>query len=376
MGPPGLGDPRFVARATLALARANVRYWTSVAPLVHGQLRRWQRRAEAIGAPELRALALQKLHGEGFHAEAGAMLATLAPRGHRRDVVEAIVALELLFDYLDGLTERPTDDPLRDGQRLFAPYVEALGEGGDPAGATSGQDPWLEDGGYLQELSGAVRAAIARLPAAPVITPLARRSALRSAQAQIRMHGAQQLGMSQLEGWARREANDTELGWRELLAGSASSVLAIHALIAAAADAETTSEQAADIDASYLSTCVLLTLLDGVVDRAQDSGEGRPGYLELYEDRAELSEALGHGARLAVYRARRLAGGADHLMVLVGVVAYYCTAPGANSELARPLVAQLRRELRPLLSPTLALMRGWRTARRMRGSAIPASGED
>ena len=83
------------------------------------ELRRWEQRALAIEDPALRALALEKLRGEGFHAEAAAMLATLAPRCHRQDVVEAIVALELLFDYLDGLTERPSGDPLGEGERLF-----------------------------------------------------------------------------------------------------------------------------------------------------------------------------------------------------------------------------------------------------------------
>jgi tetraprenyl-beta-curcumene synthase len=77
-----------------------------------GALRRWERRAEQIENPEPRALARGKLRDERFNAEVAATLATLAPRRARKDAVEAIVALEVLFDYLDGLTERHASDPL------------------------------------------------------------------------------------------------------------------------------------------------------------------------------------------------------------------------------------------------------------------------
>ena len=46
------------------------------------------------------------------------MLATFAPRAARAQVVEAIVASQLLFDLLDGLTERPSADPM--GERRAA----------------------------------------------------------------------------------------------------------------------------------------------------------------------------------------------------------------------------------------------------------------
>jgi tetraprenyl-beta-curcumene synthase len=373
---PTLGDRRLVARAGLALVLANVRYWTSVAPIVRRELRRWELRAQGIQDPDLRALALQKLHGEGFHAEAAAMLATLAPRSRRGDAVEAIVALELLFDYLDGLTERPSADPLADGELLFGALVNAVAL--VPTGTREPfEKPELNDNGYLEGLSRAVVVALARLPAAPAITEIAQRIAARSGQAQTRMHAAAQLGRKQVEQWARGEADGTGLQWRELLAGSASSVLALHALIVAAADSGTTPLQADEIASAYLSTCVLLTLLDGLVDYEQDqSHEGRdqPHYLSLYEDRQELAEVLSHGAQRAAMQARELPNGAHHAMTLAGVVAYYSSAPGAGGELAAPVVKRLDRQLAPLIYPTLALMRGWRLAKRIRNRRTPAVG--
>ena len=356
-GGSALGNRRLVARAGLALVSANWRYWTSVAPVVRSELKRWEAEARAIEDPELRGLALSKLGEEGFHAEAAAMLATLAPKANRRDATEAIIALELLFDYLDGLTERPHADPLAEGERLFAAYIDVFDREGTRA-RVAGRDE------YLHALSDAARTAFARLPAAGAVAAAGKTSARRAAQAQTRMHAAGRLGTVQVEDWAKAETDGTGLDWRELLAGAASSVLAEHALIAAAADPETTPADAAAIESAYLSTCVLLTLLDGLVDHEQDTRNGRTGYIGLYRDRAELSRALAASAERASGQARALRNGPHHAMTLVGVVAYYASAPGARREPAKAICKRLRRQLEPLASPTLMIMRAWRLARR------------
>jgi hypothetical protein len=53
-------------------------------------------------------------------------------------------------------------------------------------------------------------------------------------------------------------------------------------------------------------------------------------------------------------------------MTLAGVVAYYTSAPAARSEIARPIAEQLQAQLGPLIIPTLAVMRTWRLAKRVR----------
>jgi hypothetical protein len=63
-------------------------------------------------------------------------------------------------------------------------------------------------------------------------------------------------------------------------------------------------------------------------------------------------------------------------MILAGVVAYYASEPGAGDELARPAVARLQQELAPLMSPTLAIMRAWRWARRRRSRTGPRRRND
>lgn len=366
-------DPRFLLRTSLALALANARYWTTVAPTVRRELRRWHERAATIDDPALRALALAKLEGESFHAQAAAMLATSVRRNHRRDVAQAIVPLELLFDYLDGLTERPSPDPLAQGDRVFVALLDAVTVAHHGTGKISdGTDN--ESDRYLEDLSRAVSTALARLPAASAITQTAQRTAARSALAQTRMHAAAQLGTDQVEQWARAEARGGDLGWRELLAGAAASVLVLHALIAAAADPATTSEHALEIEHAYMPMATLLTLIDGLVDHDADaaaSTAAQPGYIDVYSTSEELCAAIVSASDLARSAAARLRPAAHHTMMLFGLAAYYTTAPGAHSNFARPTCERLQDRLRPGIGPALIVMRAWRLGRRRSAARRP-----
>lgn len=74
--------------------------------------------------------------------------------------------------------------------------------------------------------------------------------------------------------------------------------------------------------------------------------------------------------REALARARQAPHGAHHAMTLAGVVAYYTTHPGAREPQARTIAAMLQHELSPTIWPTLAVMRGWRSAKRARALAV------
>jgi tetraprenyl-beta-curcumene synthase len=362
-----LGDRRLAIRAVVALVLANIRYWTSVAPLVRAQLTRWERSASAIGDPLLRRLALQKLREERFNAEVSATLATLAPRAYRAHAVEAIVAYEVLYDCLDGLTEQPSSDPLRDGRQLFHAFVDAVNPQLPPDGDYLRYRPQSAGTDYLEQLVGTVRRAVSQLPAAAAIADVALIGATRCAEAQVRTHAAPHIGREQLEQWARREAADPT-GWREFLMGSASSVLVVHALIAFAADERTTREQAIAVDATYLPLCLMSTILDSLIDHERDMQSGQSGYIQYYDgDRELICRSLTNAAHDATYHARVLPHEAHHVMTLSGVAAYYTSASSArDDEFVRPIAAHIQAELRPLITPTLALMRTWRTAKHLR----------
>jgi tetraprenyl-beta-curcumene synthase len=366
-------DRRPLARAGLALLLTNVRYWSTVAPLVRVQLTRWEQAARAIEDPKLQALALGKLRDERFNAQLAATLATLAPRGRRARVVEAIVALQILYDYLDVLSEQAATEPTIDGHHLLMALRDAVtldGGHGQDSHADSGRScyrgrPHSEDGCYLQALVDTVRTALGQLPATGAIAAVAEASAQRCAEAQMLNHDVSRSGVEQARRWATLQTSGTGLGWQELLAGASASVLAIDALIAAAAGSGTTCLDAENLGSLYLSIGAL-TMLDSVVDLQADIAAGRPGYVQYYDNPELMAARLQSAARDAAARARRLPHGAHHIVTLVGVVAYYTSAPSANSRLARSLTMPVRTELRPLITPILALMRAWRLAKRVR----------
>jgi tetraprenyl-beta-curcumene synthase len=340
-------------------------------------------------------VARRKLREERFNVELAATLATVARAARRGTVVRAIVALQVMYDYLDLLTEQPLADPVRDGHRLFGALVDALTPEPEPGeDREPGKDHELgmdhepvderepggayypgdrhsprprraDDGGYLRGLVVAARHALAQLPATAAVAEVARRSARRCAEAQVAGHAAGLTGTAELQRWARREAAGTGLQWPELLAGAAASVLAVHALAAAAADGRTTRADAERLDAVYLSIGAL-TMLDSLVDRDDDTGTDALGYAERYESRELMARRLAAVARDAADRARGLPNGAHHVMTMVGVVAYYTSARAADSAFALPVSAYMRGELQPLMAPTLALMRVWRLALRRR----------
>jgi len=353
---------------TVTLARANACYWRSLAPLVAAELDRWLDDAQRIPAETLRAVALQNLEEEGFNAQATATLASLAPPCHRRAVIEGIVALQLIYDYIDSLLEQHLPAALDDGRRLCRALTDAIDLQATPAAVYYSPDSaHTDDGGYLARLVGAVRSALGQLPSAPQIRIAAGAAAERCAEAQARAHVEDDAGRGQLEEWAKLGAVDSGLPWREYLAGAVSSAFALHALMAAAADPATTEHDALWIDRLYLRVCAITTLLDALVDYEQDiSRDGKPGYTRYYNDRQSLADALGAAARHAMKLTRSVPNGAYHRMTLLGVAAFYLSSHAASSSFAKPAARQVSRELKPALLPALTIMRLWRLAKRLR----------
>jgi tetraprenyl-beta-curcumene synthase len=353
------------AAAAVALVSANLRYWPTVYPHVRRELRRWDRRALAIPDERLRAQALAKLQGERFNTEVAATLATLAPPAQRARVITAIVAMEVMYDYLDGLTEQPVADPLANGRQLYRAFADAL----TPCGPSSDHyrhHPQVDDGGYLAALAAACREALWSLPAAPATAPVALAVASRCGEAQTRTHLVARAGATQLAAWAAAQPECPSLHWWEMASGAAASVLAVHALLASAADPGTTAETAERIATAYFATCALTTLLDSLVD-ADDDADGRGhAYLSYYRDEQEAAARLGFLAQVAVAAASELPRAAHHLMTVAGAVAFYLSAPLAGAARGRRVTMPVVTELRPLLAPARALFDVWRWAKRRR----------
>jgi tetraprenyl-beta-curcumene synthase len=347
-------------RALVAMAGANLRYWPTVLPRVQRGLRRWEAEARRIPDPRLRQIALEKLDEEPFNTEVAATLATLAPRRHRAAAIDAIVPLQVMYDYLDGLSEEPAEDPLSQSRQLFGAFAISLRPNGDDRPDYYLHPPEVDDGGYLEALVAACREAFASLPMAATVAPVARRAALRCGESQTRTHAIEALGIEQLSSWASRAAQGTDLTWWEYTAGGTASILCVHALIAAATDPRTTADSAERLDRAYLYVSAISTLLDSLVDRRRDLETGSHSFAAYYGDERELEAGIEKVIARAATEAGAVRDGPHHRMTAAGVAAYYLSAPTA----AEPPGPAIRRravdELGSVMVGTLAVFRLWR----------------
>jgi tetraprenyl-beta-curcumene synthase len=352
-------SPESPLDATRALALAHGRYWLTVAPCVRKQLRRWQDHAEAIPDPILRAHAATKLRDEWGNTEVIATLCTLAPRRYRTLVVHAAVALQVMYDYLDAVTEQPTPNTIYDGHQLFRTFAVALTPGEDPVDYYR-YHPRHDDRGYLDALVESARRSIADLPGLAAVLPTARQAAARFGEAQTRSHAVRNEGVDQLAEWAGQHAGGTGLAWWEWAGGTAASILTVHALLSAAADSRTTTRQAVQIDHAYLLSSTLTTMLDSLVDDEDDASQDAHRYIAYYPNIDNAACRLSAIARRALLAARELPHSAHHVMTVAGIAGFYLSDRQPRCATTRAIAVRVTSELRPIIVPILATFRAWR----------------
>lgn len=343
-------------RDVLSVIAALGLYRRRILPLARSELRRWEARAATILDSVLREAALSALREKGRNAEATAVFAILAPRARRTGALRAMTALQVAIDYLDSLSEQPVDDPLADGLALHRAVVDAVSPGSEPADWYS-LHPQRDDGGYLAALVAACRDEVAGLPATETVLPLLQRAARRCGEGQSHTHAAARAGAGELEAWATGLEPPPGYLWWEVAAGASSSV-AGHALIAAAADPRTTAEEAVLIDTAYFPPVGALTvLLDDMIDRDEDLAAGQHNYLSYCANEAEAASRIAQLASRARAATTQLRHARRHRAILTGVAGFYLSAPAADSGYARPIRERLLESLDPTVRPIMVAMR-------------------
>lgn len=271
------------------------------------------------------------------NAEAVAVFATLAPRPRRAAVVRAIVALQVAIDLRDELEEA--------GEGAAAP--EALAR--------------------IERLDQEWRLEVATLPAHDAVLPYLEAAVERCEEGQLQTHRAAGAGSEALERWALGLDSPSDYRWWEAAAGASSSVAA-HALIAAAADPETTAPTAGLVDVAYQPPIGALTVfLDDLVDREADRAAGEHNYLGYYDSAGEAAGRLGILADRAEASIALLPHPGRHRAILAGVAGYYLSSPAAARVYAEPIRAQLL----PALGPGARLLAGFSRLRRLRERKWP-----
>jgi tetraprenyl-beta-curcumene synthase len=321
-----------------AFAGAAWRYWIGVFPRVCLERRRRRARALQIPDPLLRRTALDAQRKWG-NVEGAAAFAAFVPSRNRRAAARAMTCFQAAYNYLDMLGEQPSADPAANGRRLHSALLVAL----DPDASHADyyqHSPQHEDGGYLTEILDACRAALATLPSYPALAPAARRAGERIVAFQSCNTGELQGDLSELERWARAQTPPGEdLRWWETAAAGGSS-LGVYALIALAATEPELSMPArseALQDAYFPWIGALHSLLDNLVDVAEDRANGQHNLIGRYASPQEAAERMGWLAERSLRAARALGDARAHTLVLAAMASFYLSTEEAATPAALPI---------------------------------------
>jgi tetraprenyl-beta-curcumene synthase len=350
-------------------ATAARRYWLGVFPAARSAQRRLLKRAEAIPDPLLRADALASHSEKGSNSEGLAALAVLAPAARRAELARSLVAYQLMLDYLDGVSERPTSDPLANGLSLHRAFEVAL-DPDAPHADYYAQAPANEDGGYLLELIETCRAPLRELPSYEAARGALLRQARLCCESQALNHAQHFVAVDrQLDEWAAHTEAlaglEPGFEWWELIAAAAASSLCVGALLALAATPGASEADARRVESAYFPWASgLNALLDSLVDLDEDpEGASHLRRYPSHEHAAERLEAIASGARR---RVAELPDGRLHEAILAAMGALYLIHEEAWRPGREPIALAVYGALGPLARPSVAvhlLRRGGRGSR-------------
>jgi tetraprenyl-beta-curcumene synthase len=347
------------------------RYWLSVFPAFQRELRLWQARASTIENPVLRRLALDAQYAKRRSLEGAVAFASFVPRSAQQPVITALATYQVIFDYLDTLSEQPNADPISNGRQLNQALITALEPRCMPFDYYAHHEH-RDDGGYLEALVETCRGALAHLPSYLAALTLARRSAERSVAYQALNHGDANQSHDAFTRWARAETKpSTGLAWWETGAAAGSS-LAVLALIGAMADPGLTQQDAYALeDAYYPWIGALHTLLDSLVDHHEDTtASGHRSLIDYYASPAEVAARLETITGQAVQRVRELPHAQNHSMLLTAMASFYLSDPQASTPGARAAKNQVLAAVGEMAAPTMLVMRARRSATLLSASHV------
>jgi tetraprenyl-beta-curcumene synthase len=358
-------------RAALAgsFAAAAKRYWLGVFPRVCAERRRREARAQEIPDQLLRQVVVDALRKWG-NIEGASAFAAFVPRRRRAAAVRAMACFQAAYNYLDMLTELPNTDPTANGRLLHEALLVALDPDAEHLDYYA-HHHLHEDGGYLAETVDGCRAALAELPSYAEVAPAARRAAERIVAFQSCNTGEVQGDYVALERWARANTPPgTGMRWWETAAAGGSS-LCVYALIAAAAEPRVDQAEIEAIEAAYFPWIgALHSLLDNLIDAAEDYATGQRSLIGCYASPCDAATRMGLLAERSMSAAKTLPG-RRHELVLAAMASFYLCTPEARAAEAAQVADAV---LKALGEPAAMSMMVFRSRLRLRRLAPSAPG--
>jgi tetraprenyl-beta-curcumene synthase len=334
-------------------------------PLSLIELRRWRAQALRIPASDVRNVALVALDCKRGNTH-GAALFSVLPLERSRPLLRLLTTYQVLWDFLDSLTETWQGLTPDDTLHLHLALVDAV-DPENPIRDYYARFGFPDDGGYLRSLVEACRGCCRALPSFHKVAPLLHKEATRIGVQAIN-HASESVRL-ELRDWVAREYPGThEVAWFEL-AAAAGANLAVYALFAVAAEADCSSDRIAVTYRAYFPwTGALATMLDGFVDQFDDAQHGEHCYVSYYQSSDEATKHIASLVQRCLSETHLLGNGERHTLVAASMVAMYLSRDSARASslsAASREIAQAGGSLTLALVPVLRL---WRVANKVRAS--------
>lgn len=310
-------------------ARVAVMLVTRALPFVRHRLKVLRSNALKIPDTVLREQALSSLKSKAFHCLGGAAYAFLVPEPLRPAVLEAIVSLQSISDYLDNLSDRTGvqgEAALRGVHDAFLSALCCVPQPSDHR-AYYRLYPCGDDGGYLHSLVGSARNSLCSLPRYWELLPDVQRLAELYVELQVLKHLDKGVREIRLEKWIKEVA--AQLGWAGRLhwwefAAACGSTLGIFYAIAMASRQGGELRQGQLFEAGFFPfVCGLHILLDYFIDQPEDAAFGDLNFVSFYPDEESAASAIGSLWHKALECARRLPGREVNVAVVMGLPSFY-----------------------------------------------------
>ncbi len=360
------GDPApLTARQFRALSGAVARELAWGLPLAVLELRHWRAQALRIPAGGVRQVALRALDQKRGNTH-GAALFSVIPRKRSRPLLQLLTTYQVLWDFLDSLSETRTLLAPDDTLLMHLALVDAVNPTG-PLHDYYGRPARLDDGGYVRSLVETCRDCCRALPSFHKVAPVLRREAMRIG-VQALNHATELTQIpGKLRDWVAREYPGTyEVAWFEI-AAAAGANLAIYALFALAAEARCSSGRIEDTYRAYFPwTGALATMLDGFVDQFDDVRRGDHCYVAYYQSPGDATRQISRLARRCLSETHSLFDGERHTVVTASMVAMYLSRDSARTSSLSTASRQLAQAGGSLTCVLLPVLRLWRIANKTR----------
>jgi tetraprenyl-beta-curcumene synthase len=358
---------RSSAAQAWALLCATARELTWGLPGAAEQMRAWRARAQAIVDAPIREDALNVQRAKRTHVDGSALFWTVV-KPRRPRLLALLVAYELILDFLDyaserGQTrERDVQAGIADGRQLHLGLRDAL----DPDAIIArhyAHHPWQLDAGYLLALILACRAYTTSLPSYSDVRALTVAEAHSAAEVLPINHipdpSARDQGLCE---WAALHPLACQLPWFERT-GTISGSLAIHALLAQAADPRAGTLEIESLYEAYMPWIALAAaMLDSYADQIEDAAADGHSYVAHYSDPEAARVRLGQIVEQTMRLARGLHDGQRHAVIAACMIAMYLSKEDVHSPALRASSRSIAAAGGWLPLGLLPVLRLWRLA--------------